>query len=276
MLLIINAFTVCPIFRDFFGEGALLHPQKIRSGTIQCKTPVHAIEVSREYFEKYMKSSGSNLSLNLREKDNTRKRNRAKTILRLQKNLKTVEAQEGDKIFKCGEDAHSLYILESGHVDVLVRGKKVFRTKPGDIFGEHSMIMGRPRNTSAVCITKNCVMQEMKARDFYDIYNSSSSVRSSLRELCYRREFQKSLVKKTQKEFPSVADLREAFDATDTKNTGRLDIEEVGALLRSFDPSLSKEEIQDVARSLDLDNTGFVTFEGEHNVVNICVRNDCF
>jgi CRP-like cAMP-binding protein len=211
----------------------------------------------------------------LKEKDNTRKRNRAKTILRLQKNLKTVEAQEGDSIFKCGEDAHALYILESGRVDVLVREKKVFSTKPGDIFGEHSMIMGRPRNTSAVCASKHCVMQEMKARDFYEIYNSSSSVRSSLRELCYRREFQKSLVKKTQKEFPSVADLREAFDATDTKHTGTLTIEAVGELLRSFDPSLSEEEIQDVAKSLDLNNSGFVTFEGEHNNLNFWVKNVC-
>ena len=244
-----------------------MHPQKIRSATIQCKTPVHAIEVSREYFEKYLRSSGSDLSLNLREKDNTRKRNRAKTILRLQKNLKTVEAKEGDKIFKCGETAHSLFILESGLVDILVRGKKVFTARPSDIFGEHSMIMGRPRNTSAVCVSKNCIMQEMKARDFYEIYNSSSSVRSSLRELCYRREFQKSLVKKTQKEFPSVADLEEVFAAADTKKTGRLDIEEVGDLLRSFDPSLSEEEIQDVAQSLDLDKTGFVSFEGESWII---------
>lgn len=37
---------------DFFGEGALLHPKKVRSATIKCKTPVHALEISREYFEK--------------------------------------------------------------------------------------------------------------------------------------------------------------------------------------------------------------------------------
>jgi CRP-like cAMP-binding protein len=36
------------------GEGALLHPQKLRSASIRCVTPVHAIEVNREYFEKYL------------------------------------------------------------------------------------------------------------------------------------------------------------------------------------------------------------------------------
>jgi Cyclic nucleotide-binding domain len=42
---------------NFFGEGALLHPKKIRSASIRCVTPVHAIEISREYFEKYMQST---------------------------------------------------------------------------------------------------------------------------------------------------------------------------------------------------------------------------
>lgn len=39
---------------DCFGEGALLHPKKIRSASIRTVTPVHAIRISREYFEKYM------------------------------------------------------------------------------------------------------------------------------------------------------------------------------------------------------------------------------
>ena len=39
---------------DFFGEGALLHPKQIRSATIRCITPVHAIQINREYFEKYL------------------------------------------------------------------------------------------------------------------------------------------------------------------------------------------------------------------------------
>jgi len=52
---------------DFFGEGALLHPKQIRSASIRCLTPVHAIEISREYFEKYL-ASDENIKMNLREK----------------------------------------------------------------------------------------------------------------------------------------------------------------------------------------------------------------
>ncbi|KAL3904313.1 MAG: hypothetical protein SGILL_010116, partial [Bacillariaceae sp.] len=75
---------------DFFGEGALLSADKIRSATVKCQTPVHALEISREYFEKYISISESGLYLILKEKDKIRKRNRAKTILRMQKDLKTV------------------------------------------------------------------------------------------------------------------------------------------------------------------------------------------
>lgn len=244
---------------DFFGEGALLHPKKIRSASIHCLTPVHAIEISREYFEKYVASSG--LNIDLKEKDRTRKRNRAKTILRLQKNLKTLNLSQGYTIFKEGEEAEALYILEKGLVCVYVDGKKVFEVKPGDIFGEHSMIMGRPRNTTATCLSEECIAQEMKARDFYELYNSSSSLKSSLRELCLRREFQKSLVKKTKKEFPSINDLREVFDAADKNKSGFLCETEVAALLTSFDPSLSKEEIKEVVNTLDLDETGRISFD---------------
>jgi serine/threonine protein kinase len=244
---------------NFFGEGALLHPKKIRSASIKCLTPVHALEISREYFEKYLESSG--LSIDLKEKDKTRKRNRAKTILRLQKNLNSLAMNKGYQIFTEGEEANALYILERGLVNIFVDNKKVFSVKPGDIFGEHSMIMSKPRNTSAKCMSEGCVVQEMKARDFYELYNSSSSIRASLRELCLRREFQKALVKKTKKEFPSLHDLRDVFDAADIDRTGFLNHTEVAALLTSFDPSLSEEEIKEAVQTMDLDETGNISFD---------------
>ncbi len=244
---------------DFFGEGALLHPKKIRSASIRCVTPVHAIEISREYFEKYLASSG--LALDLKEKDKTRKRNRAKTILRLQKNLKPVMVKKEEALFRCKEEAESLFILEKGQVDIQVGGKRVFSSKTkGDIFGEHSLIMGRPRNTSAICKSKECLVYEMKQRDFYEIYNSSSQVRRPLRELCFRREFQKALVKKTGKEFPSVSDLHEFFDAADSEKTGLLEIDQVAIVLRSFDPSLMESEIKEVLDALDLNESGKISF----------------
>lgn len=245
---------------DLFGEGALLHPQKIRSATIHCLTPVHAIEISREYFEKYLASSG--VALDLKEKDRTRKRNRAKTILQLQQNLKSLTVNENDVIFAVGEEADAMYIVEAGNVEVMVDDKRVFTVKPGDIFGEHSLIMSRPRNTSAICMgPKTCKIYKMMASDFYKIYNSSSSLKHSLREVCLRREFQKALVKKTKKEFPSVNDLRQVFDSSDSDGSDSLDFKEVQSLLRSFDQSLSDDEIREVLSSLDLKSDGKIGFD---------------
>jgi len=239
----------------------LLHPKKIRSATIRCVTPIHAIEISREYFEKYLASSG--LTLDLKEKDRTRKRNRAKTILRLQKNLRPLQMKKGDVIFREGDEAEGLYIVEEGKIEVFVDSKKVFTANPGDLVGEHSMVMARPRNTTAICAGDNCIIQEMKARDFYEIYNSSTHIKTSLREVCYRREFQKALVKKTNKEFPNVeaVDLRQMFDAADLHKSGVLQIGEVTDLLKSFDPSMTEEEIKDAVKTLDLDESGRISFD---------------
>ena len=120
---------------DFFGEGALLHPKRIRSATITCKTPVHAMSISREYFEKYLSTSESGLLLTIKEKDKIRKRNRAKAILKLQNSLEDCEFQEGEALFTAGELGDTLYIVESGKVDVKVRGKEVFSATPGNLVG---------------------------------------------------------------------------------------------------------------------------------------------
>jgi serine/threonine protein kinase len=238
---------------NFFGEGALLHPKMVRSATITCATPVHAIQISREYFEKYLAGSTSGLALNLREKDKTRKRNRAKTILRLQSHLQRKSYQKGEHLFQVGEEGDALYIIEEGAVDVQVDGNVVFHVYEGDVCGEHSLILGRPRNTNAICVSEEgCVALHMPARDFYSLYDSSTGMRDSLRELCLRREFQKALVRKTAKAFHSSDDLNEVFESADEDGDGVINLDELTKLLLSFDHSLSKEEIQDILGSMDL------------------------
>lgn len=246
---------------DFFGEGALVaHSDKKRSATVKCLTPVHVIEISRDDFEKY--SESSHLSWDIKEQDKVRKKNRVKTILRLQKELREIHLNKGDYFFRAGEEADSLYILERGRAECLVEDKKVFMIKPGDVCGEFSLIMGKPRNSSIVCVSDLCIAQQMKANDFQELYKSISPIsRASLREICLRREFQKALVKTTGKDFPSVDDLRAVFDSAYKGNQGYLTINDVRELLKSFDRTLTEDEIQDVLRSIDLDGSGHITFE---------------
>ena len=245
---------------DFFGEGALLHPKAQRSATITCLTPVHAIQISREYFEKYL-ASDTGLKVDLREKDKLRKRQRAKAILRLQSDLKHEYKNEGDYLFKEGEEGDELYILEHGKIDVQIQGNTVFSIGEGDICGEYSVIMGKPRNCDAVCTSPTCKVLSMKTRDFYSLLETSSTSIKSLREMCLRREVRKALVRKLNKKFPSVTDIAEAFHAADADNSGIVSLANIKELLLTYDPTFKEDDIQELLHSLGLDKQCGVNFE---------------
>jgi CRP-like cAMP-binding protein len=241
--------------------AALLHPKAIRSATIRCVTPVHAIEISREYFKKYL-SDGYDVQLSLREKDNMRKLQRAKTILRLQQNLEERIVSKGDYIYKVGETGTELFILEEGKLDVIVEDHTVFNVHPGGLCGEHSLIFGRHRNTSAKCVSNECKLQVLRAADFFRLMDSHPSVRESLKGIGLRREFQKALVFKTKKAFPSKEqDLWKAFDAADENRSGKLDLEDIRGMLIRMDKTFTDQEIKEILESLDLDRSGAVSFE---------------
>jgi CRP-like cAMP-binding protein len=179
---------------DFFGEGALLHPLGSRSSTIKCKTPVHVIEIDREYFEKYMASSNG-LVLSLREKVKIRRRNRAKALLKLQSGMKAEKFKEGDTLYKEGDPGDSLYIVEEGKVDVTTSGHRVIVVTPGNICGEHSLLSGRPRNTTAKCIDPSgCTVLRLPGRDFRKLMDVQPRLKESLVDMMNRRDFKKAVV----------------------------------------------------------------------------------
>jgi CRP-like cAMP-binding protein len=244
---------------DCFGEGALLHPKKIRSATIRCVTPVHAIEISREYFEKYM-ASDEGTNLQLREKDKFRKRQRAKTILQLQKNMSEVDLKKGEYAFRIGEEGNELYIIEEGKVDVLTEDKAlVLSLKSGEMMGEQSLIFGRPRNVDAQCVSDSCRLHVMSGRDFYKLLDTHPSLRESIRDIGLRREFQKAICARTGKPFPKTeAQLREAFNAVDTSKNGAIELRELRTIINRFDPHHTEDDIREMLETLDLDKTGKV------------------
>jgi len=255
---------------DFFGEGALLHPRKIRSATIQCVTPIHAIEISREYFEKYM-SESDEVKLSLTEKDKSRKRKRAKMMLRLQNHLKEKTIKKTESLFHEGEEGNELFIVEEGFVDVSIQGRKVFVAHKGDVTGEHSLVLGRPRNTTATCASNECKIVTMPARDFYAFLDGSPHMKESIREICLRREFMKSLVFRTRKPFPTdPTGLKWAFQQVDTERNGKISLNDVRNILKEMDPTLEESDLKGIFNALDSSRKGFVTYEAfqkifEHN-----------
>ena len=245
---------------DFFGEGALLHPMKRRSATIKCKTPVHVIEIDREYFEKYMASS-KGVVLSLREKDKIRKRNRAKALLKLQSGMKTQSFNYGDKLYKEGDTGDSLYIVEKGKVEVSKGGYQVIFAQDGNFCGEHSLLTGRLRNTTATCISKEgCVATRMPGHDFRKLMDASPTMKESLIDMMNRRDFKKAVVMKLGREFP-YSDPRKAFDAVDVKKRGVLHADDVAKLMRNMDKDYTDNEVQMMMQTLDLSKDGKIAYD---------------
>jgi CRP-like cAMP-binding protein len=237
----------------------LLNLSRLRSATIKCDTPVHAMEISREYFEKYLAKSDSGLLLTLREKDKIRKRNRAKMILRSQDSLVKRNLAAGDVLFEKGASGDSLFLVESGRVHIVENGKNVFTATPGNVFGEYAVLTGRPRNCSAYC-ADGCVLLEMAGKDFHKLADTSPDIKESLQELSLRRDFKKAVVLRLQKEFP-YDNPREAFDAVKIGSSDELNFASVSSLMRELNPGYTDDEIMDMIRALDLNNSGSVTFE---------------
>lgn len=62
------------------------------------------------------------------------------------------------------------------------------------------------------------------------------------------------------REFP-YSNPREAFDAVDTQRRGELEKEDVAKLMREMDEEYTDNEVELMLQTLDLNNSGKVTFE---------------
>ena len=233
-----------------------------RNATIRCLTPVHAIEISKEYFDKYL-ADGQDTALSLREKDKMRRRNRAKGILTLQKSLKELSIGKGEYVYKQGEPGSELFIVEDGVLDVTVDDQTVFKVEKGELCGEYSLVFGnRPRNTSAKCTSNECKLLTMDAKDFKKLIRANPSVREGLHETALRRQFQKALVFATKKPFPTKEqDLKEAFSSVDYNHSGQIDLSDVALMLKNMDNSFTNKDIAQILNSLDLDDNGSISWD---------------
>lgn len=186
-------------------------------------------------------------------------------LLRLQENLTERTFSKGEKLFLCGEEGKSLFITESGDIELLGdTGKRVRKVAGGSIVGEHSLITGQPRNTTAVCASNKCVAREMTGKDFFVLYNSSPSTKRSLNEISFRRDFQKAFALKFGKDFSTnLEDLRKQFDAVDIDNSGDIKPEEFKALLKVVYPSLSNDDplFYEAFQALDIDGNDSIGWE---------------
>merc|ERR1712157_272602 len=145
--------------------------------------------------------------------------------------------------------------------EVQIDGNTVFSVGEGGITGEYSVIMGKPRNCDAVCTSPVCKILAMKTRDFYALLDTSATSIKSLREMCLRREVRKALVRKLKKKFPSVSELKGAFDAADADGSGTVWASDLKDLILITDPNFDDVDFTELLYSLGLDKQDGFSFE---------------
>lgn len=245
---------------DTFGEGGLINENGKRSATIRTVTPVHAIQIDRECFQKYLLGSSSALALKIKERVNKRKFGRAEYIIGDQKNLIRHEARKGGKIFRNGDAADTMFFVVDGTVEVQNAGLSVYQACPGELFGVSSFYFNQSRDADAICTTDRCVVKAINSHQMKKLVKEMPDLEPALHEMALRREFQRAIVRKLKSSFKTM-DLGEIFDAIDLDHSGRFNRDELRDLLTHLDFSISESELTILFNSMDLDGTGFINFE---------------
>jgi serine/threonine protein kinase len=99
---------------DFFGEGSLLEEDSKRFTSARCATPVDVIEIKRQDFDRYTKTSAHTRN-ELRRKWRARSLDYAKNLLRLQRNVKILTLKKGDFVYKEGEKGASMFRVDDAN-----------------------------------------------------------------------------------------------------------------------------------------------------------------
>eukprot|EP00429_Kryptoperidinium_foliaceum_P002198 CAMPEP_0176007262 /NCGR_PEP_ID=MMETSP0120_2-20121206/3142_1 /TAXON_ID=160619 /ORGANISM="Kryptoperidinium foliaceum, Strain CCMP 1326" /LENGTH=823 /DNA_ID=CAMNT_0017340017 /DNA_START=20 /DNA_END=2491 /DNA_ORIENTATION=- len=250
---------------DFFGEGSLLESEKKRFTSAKCATPVDVIEISREDFDRYTRSSAETRN-ELRRKWRARSLYYAKNLLRLQRNVKVRTLKKGDVVYKEGDKGTSMFRVDDadgGKLEVLHGETVVHNYVLGDSFGESSLLFSKPRSSTVRCVSDTCRIHEMRGEDFMAVVNSSPGTAAALRNMCRKRLFKKAV-----KQFSlyrnrglSDDDIVAAFHDADLDKSGTLNVEEVRQLMHRMDPKFPMEDIQELMKFVDVDEDGQVSFD---------------
>lgn len=93
----------------------------------------------------------------------------AETLRAVRDQLVLREYSKGDVIFYEGDPGHSMYLIESGQVEVVIRRDSkieevVATLGPGSFFGEMAVLLGDPR-TATVRVAIDAELRELRKRD---------------------------------------------------------------------------------------------------------------
>jgi serine/threonine protein kinase len=250
---------------DFFGEGSLLNAESYRFTTAKCATPVDVIEIKREEFDRYTRSSVDTKN-ELKRKWRARSLMYAKNLLRLERNLKRRNLQKGEVVYHEGDKGTSMFRVDDedgGELEVLHGDVPVHKYSSGDSFGESSLLFDRPRSSTVRCISETCSLHEMRGEDFMAVVASSPDLASSLRNMCRKRLFKKAVKQFSLQKNRGLSDddIVAAFHDADMDRSGSLNVEEVRNVMHKMDPKFPMSEIHQLMKFVDVDEDGQVGFD---------------
>jgi len=186
-------------------------------------------------------------------------------MIRLQANLKSMELNKGDTVYREGEIGKSMYFVDEnrgGHFDVKHGDVTVHRYEQGESFGESSLLFEKPRSSTVICASDKCYLHEMMGSDFTAFLESYPDTKSDLLNMCRKRLFKKAVKRYAMQHNRGFSnkDLIQAFAHADKDNNGDLDIDEVKKLMHAMDPTIHEKDIIELMRYIDVDEDGKLSF----------------
>jgi CRP/FNR family transcriptional regulator, cyclic AMP receptor protein len=92
----------------------------------------------------------------------------------------------GETIFKEGEPAKELYIIQSGKVEIQVGNRLLDTLEVNDIFGEMALIDGAPRSATATAKT-DVALVPMSKKDFLSLVTKAPTFALDVMGMLARR-----------------------------------------------------------------------------------------
>lgn len=157
----------------------------------------------------------------------TKKKEHSKRVLKLLSQSETIRAlppeimeefithlhektfSVNEVIFNKGDVGDSLYIIEDGIVEIVNpnENKIIASLQKGSLFGEMSLVVGEPRNATAVSKT-NCTLLKINKLNFDNMLKKSSELQSAVEKLVSERlilNISKSTSQQEQAEWEKIA-----------------------------------------------------------------------
>jgi CRP-like cAMP-binding protein len=92
----------------------------------------------------------------------------------------------GETIFKEGDAAKELYVIQSGQVEIQIGNRLLDTLETNDLFGEMALIDGAPRSATAIAKT-DVALVPMSKKDFLALVSRAPSFALDVMSMLARR-----------------------------------------------------------------------------------------